>query len=132
ILRSLVGHVFGNIDVVELRTEAFVVPDDRAVAHQIDQALEIGLGADRQVQGSRYRAETVDDRLDTVIEVRAGPIELVYVAHPRHAVFLGLAPHGFGLGLDAGDAVERGYGAVKHAQAAFDFDGEVHVAGRVD
>src|SRR5690606_31454820 len=132
ILRSLVGHVFGNIEVVELRTEAFVVPDDRTVLHQIDQALEIGLGADRQVQGSRYRAEAVDDGLDTVIEVRAGTIELVDVAHPRHAVFLGLAPHGLGLGLDARDAVESGDGAVEDAQAALHLNSEVDVAGRVD
>src|SRR3546814_6726126 len=44
----------------------------------------------------------------------------------------GLAPDGFGLGLDAGDGVEERNGAIEHAQRAFDFDGEVDVARRVD
>ena len=49
-----------------------------------------------------------------------------------HVVLVGLAPHGLGLRLDAGDAVEHGDGAVEHAQRALDLDGEVDVAGRVD
>ncbi len=50
----------------------------------------------------------------------------------RHAELVGLAPHGLGLGLDAGHAVEHDDGAVEDAQRALDFDGEVDVAGGVD
>src|SRR5690606_24996121 len=50
----------------------------------------------------------------------------------RHAVFLGLAPHGFGLRFDTGDAVKCGDRAVEDAERALDLDGEVNVARGVD
>ena len=65
---------------------------------------------------------------DAAVEIGAGAVELVDEAHPRHAVLVGLAPHGLGLRLDAGDAVEAGDRAVEHAQRTLDFDGEVDVA----
>ena len=43
-------------------------------------------------------------------------------------ILLGLAPHGFRLRLDAGNAVEAGDRAVEHAQRTLDLDGEVDVA----
>src|SRR5690606_24091812 len=132
VLGGLVGHVGRNLDEVELRAEAFLVPDDRPVSDQIDQALEVGLGADRQVQHGRRSAETVDDRLHAVVEIGAGAIELVDIAHARHAVLLSLTPHGFGLRLDAGDTVERGDRAVEDAQRTLHLDGEVDVTGGVD
>src|SRR6185369_2021373 len=64
--------------------------------------------------------------------VRAGAVELVDEAHPRHAVLVGLAPHGLRLRLYAGNAVERCNRAVEHAQRTLDFDREVDVAGGVD
>src|SRR5690606_24719115 len=132
VLGRLVGQLGRNLDEVELRAEAFLVPDDRAVVDQVDQALEVGLGADRQIQYRRRGTETVDDRLHAVVEVGPGAVELVDVAHARHAVLLGLAPHGFGLRLDAGNAVERGDRTVEDAQRTLDLDGEVDVAGSVD
>ena len=47
-------------------------------------------------------------------------------------VFVGLAPHGFGLGLDSSDGVEDDHAAIEHAQAALHLDGEIDVAGGVD
>ena len=72
------------------------------------------------------------DHLDGAEEVGAGAVHLVDEAHPRHVVLVGLAPHGLGLRLDAGDRVEHGDGAVEDAQRALDLDREVDVAGRVD
>ena len=50
----------------------------------------------------------------------------------RARVAVGLAPDGFGLGLDAADAAEDHDRAVEHAERPLDLGGEVHVAGRVD
>ena len=47
-------------------------------------------------------------------------------------VAVGLPPDGFALGLDPFHGAEHDDRAVKHAQAAFDFGGEVDVPGRVD
>jgi hypothetical protein len=79
-----------------------------------------------------WRLEAVFDHLDGAVEVGADAVHLVDEAHARHAVLVGLTPHGLGLGLDAGDRVEHRDRAVEHAQRALDLDGEVDVAGRVD
>ena len=94
--------------------------------------LEVGFETDRDVEHSRLGAEAVDDRLHAIFEVGAGAVELVDEAHPRHAVLVGLTPHRLGLRLNPGNAVETGNRAIEHAQRAFDFDGEVDVAGGVD
>ena len=66
------------------------------------------------------------------LEVSANAVVLVDERDARHAVALGLTPHGLGLRLHAGNGVEHGDGAVENAQGALDLGGEVHVAGRVD
>src|SRR6185437_15263542 len=125
-------QLVGDVGVLELRAEALVEPDDRAVLDQVDEALERALDADREIEHSRTGAEAVLDHADAHVEVRARAVELVDEAHARNMVLLGLPPDGFRLRLDAGDAVEAGYGAVEHAKRALDLDGEIDVAGRID
>ena len=76
--------------------------------------------------------ETILDHVDASVEVGADAVHLVDEAHPGHAVLVRLAPDRLGLGLDPGDGVEHGDGAVEHAQRALHLDGEVDVARRVD
>ena len=118
--------------IFELGAEALLEPDDRAVLDQVDEALEVALDADREIEDHRAGAEAVLDHVDAHLEIGAGAVELVDEAHPRHLVLVGLAPDGLRLRLDAGDAVEHGDRAVEHAQRALDLDGEVDVARRVD
>ena len=99
---------------------------------QVDDAGEVALGADRQLDDRRRRLEAVLDHLDGAEEVGAGAVHLVDEAHARHVVLVGLTPHRLGLRLDAGDRVEHGDGAVEHAQRPLDLDREVDVARRVD
>ena len=84
------------------------------------------------MQDERFGAESIVDHRDAAGKIRTDPIHLVDETDPRHAVFVGLAPDGLGLGLDTGDRVEHGDRAVQHAQAAFDLDREIDVSGRVD
>src|SRR3546814_12472886 len=94
-------------DVCSSDLKAFVLPDDRTLVDEVDEALEVAFGADGQIEDSRGRAEAIDDRLDTIIEIGAGAVELVDEAHPRNLVLVRLTPHGFRLRLDAGNAVEN-------------------------
>ena len=109
-----------------------VLVDDRLLLDEVDDALEVALGADRKLDRDGVRAEAVDHRLDALVEVRADAVHLVDVGDARDAVLVGLAPDGLGLRLDAGDRVEQRDRAVEHAQRALDLDGEVDVARRVD
>ena len=130
----LVGQlleVVGDVRVLELGAE-LVLPDQRLVLDQVDDAGEVALLADRDLDRQRVGAEAFAHRLDGAEEVGAGAVHLVDVGDPRDLVLVGLAPDGLGLGLYAGDRVEEGDRAVEHPEAALDLDGEVHVARRVD
>ena len=109
-----------------------LVPDQRLHLDQVDDADEVALHADRELDDGDGGAQAVLDHVDATGEVGADAVHLVDEADARHFVLVGLAPHRLGLGLDAGDGVEDGDGAVEDAQRALDLDGEVDVAGRVD
>ena len=94
--------------------------------------LKFDFGADRQLDADRAAADLGVDLLDAAEEVGADLVHLVDEHDARHAVFVGLAPYGFRLRLDALVAVEHANRAVEHAQRPLDLDGEVDVAGRVD
>ena len=122
-----VGQVGGDLLDRDVLAELVLV-DDRLHVDQVDDALEVGLGADRQLDRHGVRAEAVDHRLDALVEVRPDAVHLVDVGDARDVVLVGLAPDGLGLRLDAGDRVEQRDRAVEHAQRALDLDGEVDVA----
>ena len=99
---------------------------------QVDDAAEVLLGADRHLDGHGVGLETVDHHLLRTGEVGADAVHLVHEADAGDGIAVGLAPDGFGLGLDTGDGIEDDNAAIKHAQPALDFSGEVDVAGRID
>ena len=99
---------------------------------QVDDAPEVVLGAHGQLSGDGVGMQAILHGLDSMLEVCADAVVLVDERDARHAVVLGLTPHGLGLRLHACNGVEDGDGAVEDAQGALDLGGEVHVAGRVD
>ncbi len=129
---GLIEHVGGNVDVLVVGAERFIVPDHAFHANQIDDALEILLGTDRELDGDGLGAKPGLDVLHRLEEVGADLVHLVGEDDARHFVFIALTPDRLGLRLDALIAVEHDDGAVEHAQRAFDFDGEIDVAGSVD
>ena len=120
-----------DLDHVDLVAQVVAVVDGLHL-DQVDDALELVLAADRDLDRHGVGAEAVLDRFDAAPEVGAGAVELVDEAEARHAVAVGLAPDRLGLRLDAGDAIEDDHRAVEHAQAPLDLDREVHVPGRID
>ncbi len=128
---GLLGELRRDLDDLLLLAELVLV-DDRVVLDQVDDPAEVGLGADRQLNRDRMRAETIDHRLHPALEVGADPVHLVDVGDPRHAVLVGLTPDGLGLRLDAGDRVKQRDRAVEHAQRALYLDREVDVPRRVE
>ena len=111
------------------------ISDDPVVGlhlDEVDDALEVGLGAPRELQDERVRLQAVHHHVDGALEVRAGAVHLVHEADTRDVVAVGLTPDRLGLRLDAGDRVEHGDRPVEHAKRALHLDREVDVAGRVD
>jgi hypothetical protein len=86
--------------------QVFALPDPLFHGDQVDDALELVLGPDREVHRNRRRAGAVLDHLHAVEEVGADLVHLVDEDHPRNLVAVGLTPHRFGLRLDTGVGVE--------------------------
>ena len=131
VLVSELLEVLGDLLVVELGAQ-LVLPDERLVLDQVDDAYEVRLLADRDLDRQRVGAEPVAHGVDGVEEVRAGAIHLVDVGHARDVVLVGLAPDRLGLRLDPGDGVEERDRAVQDAEVPLHLDGEVDVPRRVE
>ena len=116
------------LDRVVLAHRGLATPGQGLHLDQVDDADEVGLGADRQLQHQRDGGQPGADHVDAAVELRAGAVELVDEADPRHLVAVRLAPHRLRLRLNAGDTVEDGDGTVQDAQRALHLDGEVDVA----
>src|SRR5436190_2434390 len=128
----VVEHVRRDVADDEVGAHRLVLVGHRLHANEVDDAEELVLAADRQVERDGVAPELAGDLLERPLEVRADAVHLVDEADARDAVLVGLAPDGLRLRLDAGDRVEHRDRAVEDAQRALDFGGEVDVAGRVD
>ena len=129
---GLLEQIGGNLDLVVLGAQRLVAPDARLHRHQIDDALELVLGADGNLNRHRPALQPVDNGIDGVVKIRAHAVHLIDEADARNAVLVGLAPHRFRLRLHARHGVEHRHRAVQHAQAALHFGREIHVARRID
>src|SRR3546814_1877799 len=58
IFGGLVGEVGGDFLIEEFRAKAFVLPDDRTLVDEVDEALEVAFGADGQIEESRSEEHT--------------------------------------------------------------------------
>ena len=113
-----VGVLGGDVDDLELRTFGVVVerPHDGLHRDEVDDAAEVALRTDRQLDDGGYRVEAVAHHVDAALEVGADAVHLVDEAETRDVVLVGLAPDRLGLRLDAGDRVEHRDRAVEDAQ----------------
>ena len=100
---------------------------------QIDDAVESRLRPERNLDRQRSRRrKLVADVRDHPLKVGADAIHLIDEREPRNAVLFGLPPHGLRLRFDTAHGAKHQDRAVEHPQRAFDFHGEVDVAGGVD
>ena len=91
--------------------------EERATGGRAQQPPAAAAGAAHHVAGA--------------VEVGAHAVHLVDKADARHAVLVGLAPHGLRLRLHARHRVEHGDGAVQHAQRALHLAGTDQGQGRL-
>ncbi len=98
--------------------ESFVLPDHGLHADEIDNALEIGFRADRQLDRNRACAQALLDVVDALLEGSAGLVHLVAEHDARNLVLVALAPNRLGLRLNALVRIEHANRAVEHAQAS--------------
>ncbi len=125
-------HVGRDLFVVVVGAEPLGLPHHGLHADQVDDALQGGFRTDRQLDRDRLHGQALTNGAQAHLEVGAGLVHLVDEHDARNVVAVGLTPDGFRLRLNTLVAVEHRHAAVQDPQAAFDFDGEVHVPGGVD
>ncbi|OPZ67472.1 MAG: hypothetical protein BWY81_01284 [Firmicutes bacterium ADurb.Bin467] len=127
---GLAAQLGGNLGLVD-RVSHVVHVDFGLHLEKVDQAPEVGLGADRNLYRHGVRVKPVAQHTDHAMEVRADDVHLVDVREPRHVVLRRLAPHGLRLRLHSALGTKDRHRPVQHAKRSLDLHGEVHVAGRV-
>src|SRR5699024_918166 len=131
VLFGFILHIGGDVHDGDIFAELIVI-DIGFHLEQVDQAHEIRLSADRELDGMGGGMQPLVHHVDGVIEVGAHDVHLIDEAHTRDLIFVGLMPDGFGLGFYAALGAEDGDRAVEDTQRPFDLNGEVDVAGGVD
>ena len=116
VLFGLVLHVLGDLLDAHILAQIVVV-DVGLHLDQVDDAAEVCLGADRQLDRNSVALEALVHHVDNVVEVRAHDVHLVDIDHAGNVVVVGLAPDRLGLRLNAALGTQNGHGAVEHAQA---------------
>src|SRR5205814_8104693 len=109
-----------------------IAVNHRLLINNVQLALELIFSAERQEDWPRIRAELLVDALNRHREISAHAVHFVDEGQAWDVVFRRLPPNGFGLRLNAGDAVENGDRAIKHAQRTLHFGGKIDVARCVD
>ena len=132
VLGRLIGKFRRNVTQHELGAEGFILPDDRPHFHQIDDAGEFRLAADRKLQHHRNRAKPILEHSNAAEKVRTDAVHLVDETDARHMVAVSLPPDRLGLRFDAADTVKYGNGPVQDTEGPLDFDREINVAGSID
>ena len=123
-------HILGDVRDLPRRPEVIGV-DDGPHLDEVNDALELALGAYGQLHGNGVRPEPVDHGPDGLVEVGPDPVHLVDERDPRHPILVRLPPYRLRLRLDPGNGVEQRNGTVEHAQRPLHLHSEVHVSGRV-
>ena len=131
ILFRLFLHVIGDVNDGNVVAQLIVI-DVGFHFHQVDDALEAVLRADRQLDGQRVAFQPVVHHVDDIVEVRAHDVHLVDERHAGDLVFVRLMPNGFRLRFYAAFGAENGNGAIQDAERTFHFDCKVHVTGGID
>ena len=131
VLFGLGAHVLGDLLDAHILAKIVVV-DVRLHLEQVDDAAEVRLGADRQLNRNSVAAQALVHHVDNVVEICAHDIHLVDVDHAGNIVMVSLSPDRLGLRLNAALGTKDRHAAIKHAQAALDLNGEVDVARGVD
>jgi hypothetical protein len=91
-------------------------PDKCLHLDEVDDADEVSLGTDRDLEDEWLRAKTILDHGDATIERCTGSIQLVDEADPWDLVLVSLTPDGLGLWLDTCDAIEDSDSAIKDTE----------------
>ena len=127
------GDIF-FADVVEMvaDSQAFLIPTDLLHVDQIDDVGETLSLTDGQLQKERIGTETLPHHINGAKKISPNSVHLINEGNFGDTVFIGLAPYRFRLRFHPFHGTENTDCTVKYPQGSFDFDGKIHMPGRID
>ena len=97
IFLGLLEQFGGNFLVMIFSAKTLVFPNDRLHADEVDNALEVAFGTDRQLRADRTTADSAYF-LHAAEEIGANLVHLVDEHDARHVILVGLTPNGLRCG----------------------------------
>ena len=131
-LEHIGHHIIGHRHFVKGHAFRFHMPDDAFHFDQVDHALEIVFGADRQLQRNGFCTQHLPHLVDNHQEVSARAVHLVHKTDPGHPVAIGLTPYRLALRLHTVNGREQRDQTIQHPHGTLHLDGEIHVTGSID
>src|SRR5690606_13585334 len=126
------NQLCGNVAVLKFGTLSCVVPDDGLHLDQINDTRKGVFLAHGNDHGYRVSLQAQFELVVNLEEVGASAIHLIHESQTGHAVFVGLTPYGFRLGLNATYRAIHHAGAIEHTHGTLNFNSEVNVSRGVD
>ncbi len=111
---------------------AFSVKINGLHRHQIDHAFQFCFQTDGNLHGHGVMPQFGSKLFNNPERIGAAAVAFIDKRDAGDLVALHLLIDGDGLGLHASDGAQNQNRAVQHTQGSFHFDGEIHVARRID
>lgn len=125
---GLILQIIGDRDFI-LNFAKIIFVNDGFHLDQIDDAFELILSTDRQLNRNRIGLKAFMHHFDNIEEVCAGNIHLVDISHARNIIFLSLTPNRLRLRLNAAAGSKDCHSAIKNTEGTLNFYRKIHVAG---
>ena len=131
IFLSLFLHIVRNLFHTDILAEVIVI-NIRLHLNQVDDALELVLSADRQLNRNSITLQSLVHHVNDAVEIGAHDIHLVDINHTRNLILISLSPYSFCLRLNAALCAQYGNRTIQYTQRTLNFYGEVNVSRSVD
>ena len=108
------------------------------IVHPLDVVCalqEFGVDYDADMLATCWLHDVVEDTQVTIQQIEdvfGFTVHFVHETHPRHTIFVSLAPHCFRLRLNTRNRVKHRNRTIENAQRPLNFNCEVNVARRVN
>ena len=119
-------HIFRNSNLIGYLAQVILIHDGFHL-DEVNDALEIILCADWQLDSNCIGVQTLLHHLDYIIEICTGNIHLIYISHTRYIIFLSLTPYGLSLRLNAAASSQNCYSTVQYSQRTLNLYSKVNV-----
>ena len=100
--------------------------------NQVNDALELVLGTDRQLDRNSITLQAILHHVDNVVEVSTHDVHFVDINHTRNLILISLTPYSFSLRFYTALCTQYGNRTVQYTQRTLNFYSEVNVSRCVD